>query len=125
MSSKKIYFVDFTKPIEVYTDASAKGIGGVAFQRDGGDVDTGQQQAQERQHPCSFRKVPDEKHEPPTVEEILEAQNSDQFMIQVRDELQEIRIVEMTALREIAPKAFRDTSDINHLICVDQTTSST
>ena len=27
---------------------------------DRGDVDTGQQQAQERQHPCSFRKVPDE-----------------------------------------------------------------
>ena len=72
---------------------------------DRGDVDTGQQQAQERQHPCSFRKVPDEKHEPPTVEEILEAQNSDQFMIQVRDELQEIRTNQEASLSLDQPPA--------------------
>ena len=35
------------------------------------------------------------------------------------------QIVELDALREIAPEAFRDNSDIDHLICVDQATSST
>ena len=68
-------------------------------------VDTSQLKAQGRRHPLSCRKIPDESHEPPTVEEILEAQNSDQFMIRVREELQSIRASQETSLSLTQPPA--------------------